>query len=251
MAATPRQDRAQPEDPTVDITLDHPRTLRMQVADALRSAVLTGKLAPGSQLHEVALAKMLGVSRGPLREAMRQLVEEGLLRNEPYRGTFVTSLSLRDIEEIYSFRTALETLAFERAWPRRDARFRAELRSRYETLLEVTERGDAERAIEAALDLHGLVYTYADHDLLQATWHTLRSRLQFYFSVHQQAHGRSGPAPEGDVEYVRLAQGEDLDAMLREVRVHMQRGVERVRRFVGTRPVTDGAGRGREREEKL
>lgn len=207
----------------------------MQVADALRNAVLTGKLAPGSQLHEVALSRVLGVSRGPLREAMRQLAQEGLLRNEPYRGTFVTSLSLRDVEEIYSFRTALETLAFERAWPRRDARFARELRERYSSLLEVTEKGDAEKAIGAALHLHGLVYEYADHDLLETTWHTLRSRLQFYFSVHQQAHGRSGPAPEGDLEYVRLAQGDDLAAMLREVRTHMQRGVERVRRFVQDR----------------
>lgn len=217
------------------VAFDRPRTLRMQVADALRHAVLSGRLEPGAQLNEVALSESLGVSRGPLREALRQLAEEGLVRNEPYRGTFVATLSLRDLEEIYSFRTVLETFAFERAWPRRDVRFRREMRARYANLLDAAELGDAEGAILAALDLHGLVYEYADHDLLLASWRALRSRLQFYFSVHQQAHGRSGFAPEGDRAYVELAQGDDLPAMLAEIPPHMQRGLDRVRRFVEER----------------
>jgi len=215
-----------------DVTLRAPRTLRLQIADALRNAILSGALAPGSQLHEAALASRLGVSRGPLREAMRQLGEERLVTNQPYRGTFVATLSVRELEEIYSFRTILERFAFERAWGRRNEAFHRAMRERYQHLRMVTDAGDASGAIAAALDLHGLVYEWADHELLATSWRTLRGRLQMYFSVHQQAHHRSGPAPEGDEAYVRLAQGDDLVAMLREIDVHMQRGLERVRRFV-------------------
>lgn len=219
------------------VTLASPRTLRLQIAEALRNAILSGALAPGSQLHEAGLASRLGVSRGPLREAMRQLGEEGLVANEPYRGTFVATLSVRDLEEIYSFRTVLERFAFERVWERRTEGFHRAMRERYRHLRTVTDAGDASGAVAAALDLHGLVYEWADHELLATSWRTLRGRLQMYFSVHQQAHHRNGPAPEGDAEYVRLAQEDDLAAMLGEIEVHMQRGLERVRSFLeGDRP---------------
>ena len=105
-------------------------TLRAHIAEQLRAAILAGDIAPGSPLVETALSRRFEVSRGPLREALRQLVEEGLLVTVPYTGTHVASLSVEDVHEIYSLRTALETFAFELVWPRRDDRFRRELRQR-------------------------------------------------------------------------------------------------------------------------
>jgi DNA-binding GntR family transcriptional regulator len=81
------------------------------VADRIREAIMRGTLPPGTQLGEVELATRLGVSRGPLREAMQRLVAEGLLRSERHRGLFVRDLDAADVRDVYIARTAVERAA--------------------------------------------------------------------------------------------------------------------------------------------
>ena len=81
------------------------------VADRIRTAIMRGTFGPGTQLGEVELAARLGVSRGPLREAMQRLVAEGLLRSERHRGLFVRELGADDVRDVYIARTAVERAA--------------------------------------------------------------------------------------------------------------------------------------------
>lgn len=81
------------------------------IADRLRDAITRGAFPPGAQLGEVDLAARLGVSRGPLREAMQRLVQEGLLRGERHRGLFVVELGLADVHDIYAARLVVEQAA--------------------------------------------------------------------------------------------------------------------------------------------
>jgi DNA-binding GntR family transcriptional regulator len=81
------------------------------VADRLREAIMRGTFPPGTQLGEVELAGRLGVSRGPLREAMQWLVAEGLLRSERHRGLFVRDLDAADVRDVYAARAAVERAA--------------------------------------------------------------------------------------------------------------------------------------------
>jgi DNA-binding GntR family transcriptional regulator len=81
------------------------------VADRIRTAIMRGILPPGTQLGEVELAARLGVSRGPLREAMQRLVAEGLLRSERNRGLFVRDLDAADVRDVYTARAAIERAA--------------------------------------------------------------------------------------------------------------------------------------------
>jgi DNA-binding GntR family transcriptional regulator len=207
-------------------------TLRSQIADSLRHAIIRGDVPAGSPVTEIELARRFGVSRGPLREAMSQLVQEGLLVTVPYSGTRVVSLSIDDIDEIYSMRTALETLAFQQAWNRRDAAFRREIEARHDSLLRTFDHEDRLESTEAELRLHSLVYEACGHRLLLETWSRIAGRLQLYLAMHQRAHGRSAPLLDAHVRYVRLAQGDDLELMLDEVRSHMRRGVEPLKSFV-------------------
>ena len=78
------------------------------IAAQLRSAIMYGVFAPGTQLGEAELAARFAVSRGPLREAMQRLVQEGLLRGERHRGLFVIDLSASDVRDIYLARLAIE-----------------------------------------------------------------------------------------------------------------------------------------------
>ncbi|MBW0115676.1 GntR family transcriptional regulator [Pseudonocardia abyssalis] len=81
------------------------------VADRIRTAIMRGTFPPGTQLGEVELATRLGVSRGPLREAMQRLVAEGLLRSERHRGLFVRDLDAADVRDIYHARASVERAA--------------------------------------------------------------------------------------------------------------------------------------------
>jgi len=81
------------------------------VADRLRRAIMRGTFPPGAQLGEVEIAARLGVSRGPLREAMQRLVAEGLVRSERHRGLFVRDLDAADVRDVYTARAAIERAA--------------------------------------------------------------------------------------------------------------------------------------------
>lgn len=211
------------------------QTFREQIVEELKAAIMSGQMAPGSQISEADLAVRFGVSRGPLREALRHLIEEGFLIAVPYTGTRVLDLTLEDLREISSLRTELEIFAFSLVWPRRDQAFAAELAARHEALMACTRAGDGEASIATELALHSLVYEASGHRLLLEAWQRLKGRLQLYWATHHRAHDRRVPAIDAHAAYVTLAMGEDFDALASEIRRHMQEGLERTEHFVQSR----------------
>jgi DNA-binding GntR family transcriptional regulator len=95
--------------PQLNIVL--PMTRRARVVQTLRNFILSGQLAPGTQLVESKLANRFGVSRSSIREAVRELVDHGLLVYRPYAGTFVVNLDERAMTELFSLRGALDVFA--------------------------------------------------------------------------------------------------------------------------------------------
>jgi DNA-binding GntR family transcriptional regulator len=211
------------------------QTMSAQIVALLRHAILTGELEPGSQVVENTLALHLGASRGPLREAMRQLIEEGLLVSVPYTGTRVVDISLEDVNDIYAMRTCLEQFAFEQIWDRRSGDFEQELLCRNDILKKAIDQADHVAAIEAELDLHGLVYEHANNRILKNSWTGLRGHLQMYWAAHRRAHGTSVPKRESHDDYIRFALGDSLSAMKDNLRDHMRLGLETTKTFVEAR----------------
>lgn len=199
-------------------------TFRDHIAESLRASILNGDLPPGTPLVEGRLAERFGVSRGPLREAMRQLTEEGLLTTKAYTATHVTQLTEKDVNDIYALRTALEIFAFEQCWPRRDAAFRQQMRERLRALTTAIDAGDERASIAAELELHSAPYEWAGNAQLVSVWRGMRGRIQLYWATHHLAHGRRGPRRDGHDRYVKLACGDDLAAMAAEIRTHMRQG---------------------------
>lgn len=207
-------------------------TLRAHIVERLRTAILAGDIPPGAPLVETALSERFDVSRGPLREALRQLIEEGLVVTVPYTGTHVASLSVEDVREIYSLRAALEIFAFEQIWDRRDDRFRIELVRRNDALIDTIDAGDDRASILTELAFHGFVYEVCGHRLLERAWHGLRGRLQLYWAAHHRAHGRRGPKRDSHDSYIAAVLGDDLAAMRVELADHMRRGAATTENFL-------------------
>ncbi len=130
------------------------RTLREQVVDHLREEILSTRLAPGTELGEVALARSLGISRGPLREALGQLAAEGLVTIVPRRGAVVKRLTRQEFSEAYEVREALESLAIRLAVPRLTVGEKAELHRMAERMERAAEAGDTDRFFEINRQFH-------------------------------------------------------------------------------------------------
>ncbi len=208
-------------------------TLRGRTVDQMKSLIVSGELAAGARLTETGLAEALGISRGPLREAIRELVDIGLVVSKPYKGLFVRDITLKDLHEIYSLRTALEQFAFQQCWNRRDQTSIDDLRRRNEKLTRtIVEASDPYGAILCELDLHSWCYELSEHQLLLHSWNRLKPNLQFYFAMHQQAHGRKGPLREAHDTYIELACGDNLDAMIQHLDEHMRQGLEKTKSFI-------------------
>ncbi len=208
------------------------RTFGARIADQLRDAILNGDIAPGQPIVEATLAAQFGVSRGPLREAIRHLIDEGLLVQIPFTGTRVVDLSATTVDEIYSMRTVLETFAFELVWGRRNKAFRDELKRRQSALNDAIDAGDDVESINRELDLHGLVFEAAGHEILMQNWTSLRGRLQLYWAANHRAHGRRGPQRDAHDSYLKAALGDDFAALKGEIGDHMRRGAEVTTRFI-------------------
>ena len=118
------------------------QVLREQVCNTLRSRIIKGDLPPSSGLREVRLAAELNVSRTPLREAIRQLIEEGFLEQSPRKGARVVSLSPEMVREVYEVREALEGMAARQAAPRIDKARVERLRDYLESLRPRISAGD-------------------------------------------------------------------------------------------------------------
>ncbi len=130
------------------------RTLREQAVAHLREEILSSRLTPGTELGEVALARSLGISRGPLREALGQLAAEGLVTIVPRRGVVVTKLTRAEFVDSYQVREALESLAIRLAVPRLTVEQKAELHRLCEEMERAAAEGDSKRFFTLNGDFH-------------------------------------------------------------------------------------------------
>lgn len=201
------------------------QTRRDQVAEILRRAILSGQIPPGTQLIENRLATDLGVSRGLLREAIRELIESGLAANRPYAGTFVAEVNAAVLRDVYEIRRVMESQAYTRIWPNRDDAFRDELKRRFELMILAVEGDDLSEEIRAEARFHGLVYERCGNHLMPAFWQQMTQKIQLGFAICQIAHAPKVNFQENHLRFLECAVGNSLDEMLMELNVHLDRGL--------------------------
>ena len=157
------------------------RVLMDDVVDAIREAILAGRFTAGARLIEDDLARMLDVSRGPIRQALFQLEKEGLVVHQTHRGATVATVSREDIAEIYSLRTALERLAVEEACRHATAADLAPLEAIL-TLFQSTPREAITRKKVASydVDFHDALFRASHHTRLNRAWEGLRSQVMVF-----------------------------------------------------------------------
>lgn len=172
------------------IRLDAYRPLWELVAETLRAAIQSGKLKPGARLMEIQLAEELGVSRTPIREAIRELEADGYVVMIPRRGAYVADISLKDIAQVFEIRSALEELAAGLAAERITEDELEELERLLLEIRDSIDRQDMEGIIEADVQFHQILYEASRNTRLIEIINNLRDQVLRFRSVSLHYPGR-------------------------------------------------------------
>ena len=164
----------------LELNTDAYLPLRDVVFNTLREAILRGDLKPGERLMELQLAAKLGVSRTPIREAIRMLQQEGLAVTIPRRGAEVAGMTEKDMEDVLQIREALEILAVQLASEKVTDEQVDELAEKVKAFEEVLKTKDIKQIAQADIDFHDVIYTAADNPKLLGMLNNLREQIYRY-----------------------------------------------------------------------
>lgn len=168
----------------LEMKMDAFLPLRDVVFQTLRQAILREDLAPGERLMEIPLANKLGVSRTPLREAIRMLEQEGLVVMIPRRGAQVAGISEKSLRDVLEVRKSLEKLAVELACERMTEEDLKELDRAEEAFSAAVHEGDALRIAETDEHFHDVIYNSTGNAKLVQLLNNLREQMYRYRLEH-------------------------------------------------------------------
>jgi DNA-binding GntR family transcriptional regulator len=206
-------------------------TLVDSVADALRTSILSGLIGPGEPLVEAELARELRVSRGPVREALALLGQEGIVISVPRRGKFVQAFTPRLVDEIYSLRMVLEPYAVSRVIATLDERAEERLEAALVAIADAAGGNDAYTLARFDIAFHHLLYELADHELLMRVWQdNIAGRLQILLNVTTRSLRTLIDAEENHRRLLEPILARDEQRARAAIEEHIQEAAERARR---------------------
>jgi DNA-binding GntR family transcriptional regulator len=198
------------------------------ISDELRTAIRYGSLEPGGQLGEAELAARLGVSRGPLREAMQRLVQEGLLRSEPHRGLFVVTLDQHDVSDVYTARLAIERAACQLIMrDNRDAAAVA-LTAALRELVKAARRRDRVAMSDADQAFHEVLVRSSGSQRLERMADTLLVETRMCLHALQEHYPEPAELVEEHRVLVDAIAAGDEPRLLRLIEEHMTDSIQRL-----------------------
>jgi DNA-binding GntR family transcriptional regulator len=167
----------------------------------LSREILSGRTDPGERLVEEQLTRRLGISRAPLREALRLLAQQGLVEHTPRRGVRVATLSDDDVRELYEVRDVLERHAVQGIRPGADL---SGLTAALEVMRKATDAGDRMAVADAHRRFHVEVVALGGNRQLSALYESVLVRLQLYMAVNLRREAEVAQASDGVQRHERL-----------------------------------------------
>jgi DNA-binding GntR family transcriptional regulator len=182
-----------------DRRIQQPSLVRM-AAETIREMVLGGELRPGDRLVEERLTEELGISRPPLREALRLLEQEGLLLSMPRRGVIVTPLSAQDVYEIFTLRTTYERMAIELGVPCKDPELLARCHRAVNAMVQAAKAEDRAQFVRASFEFHVAIVGLARHRRLEDAYRGLSLQLHIYIAANTRAREERNESLDENIE---------------------------------------------------
>ena len=204
------------------IRLDTYKPLRELVCENIRQAIIDGTFSPGERLMEIQLADEMGVSRTPVREAIRKLELEGLVVMIPRRGTYVADISIKDITEIYEVRTCLDVLAAGLAAERITDEELEQLNTYMNEIGKHVVNRDMDKIVELDIAFHNVLYTASRNDRLASIVSNLREQLTGIRGRSMSYPGRLVETMDEHRALVDSIAARNVEAAQAAARVHIE-----------------------------
>lgn len=198
------------------------------IADQLRAAIMYGVFAPGTQLGEAELAARFAVSRGPLREAMQRLVQEGLLRGERHRGLFVIDLSAPDVRDIYLARLAIERMSCQLIMQGNRGEAVARLSEALLTLVAAAQGRDRNAMSDADQAFHQTLVSCSGNSRLERMAQTLLVETRMCLAALQEHYPEPDELVAEHRALVDAISDGDEKLLLGLIETHMLESIERL-----------------------
>ncbi len=198
------------------------KPLGVQVYEQLRIAILRAELPPGARLVELELARRLGTSQGPVREALQRLEREGLVRRHAHSATFVTEISDEEMQELFCIRSLIERFAVKRALPAITPAHCDELDAVVARMYEAGRRDDMLAFTEQDLVFHRLICQWSGSYALLRAWDPLFSQIQrFVLHTHTQYFPSIQAIADIHLPLIAALRSGDLERAQNEIDAHI------------------------------
>lgn len=205
-----------------EIKLDQYKPLREIVFETIRNAIISGDLKPGERVMEVQMAESLGVSRTPVREAIRKLELEGLVIMLPRKGAYVADLSVKDLTEVLEIRASLEGLAAGLASIRIDEAEIEELEVYALKFHKAIEEEDVDTLILRDLEFHDAIFKASRNERLIQLNNNLREQVQRFREIYHKKVNKSKETSKEHYSIVEAISNRDVDKAEKLARTHIE-----------------------------
>jgi DNA-binding GntR family transcriptional regulator len=196
--------------------------LRDVAFQKLRQAILRGELTPGQRLMEIQLAEQLGVSRTPVREAIRMLEQDGLAVMIPRRGAVVAKISGKNLKDVLEVRLALEELAVQLSCLRMEEEDFAALAEANRAFAETAVGDDIVKMAEADEHFHDIIYKASDNARLVQLEMQMREQMYRFRIEHLKEKSKRNQLVEGHREIMEALRRRDSDGATKAIRSHIK-----------------------------
>jgi DNA-binding GntR family transcriptional regulator len=213
--------------------LNH-ENLSDHVAKIIRKMILNGSLKPGEKVNQAQLAESLNISRGPIREALRSLQNEGLIKHETNKGTHVTTLSSQDAYEIYTLRALLEAKAASLAIPNLIDKDFSKLELLLEEFKHAMDEKDLETEAKCDIDFHRLIVSASRHKRLIHMHQQLDTQVgAMFLTVANKLPARAALVVENHRKLLDALKSKDTDRVSREFSDHYVHALNELKEVKG------------------
>lgn len=210
------------------VKMDEYLPLRDVVFNTLREAILRGELKPGERLMEIQLANKLGVSRTPIREAIRKLELEGLVLMIPRKGAEVAQITEKSLRDVLEVRRALENLAVQLACIRMSPQTLADLKAAARAFEEILGGEDVTAVAEADVAFHDVIYMATDNQRLISLLNNLREQMYRYRVEYLKKKECHKQLLWEHQEIIRAIEAGEIDVATKITEQHIDNQVEAV-----------------------
>ncbi|MBM4330531.1 MAG: GntR family transcriptional regulator [Deltaproteobacteria bacterium] len=206
--------------------IHQPKMVILQVSEALRELITSGRLKPGEKLKEIEMANSLGVSRSPVREALRILELEGLVEITPRRGAYVHLITMEDVKDIYQTREMIEGFAGFLAVENMTNEDIADIEKLWELMKGLSSNENLESYLAASSDFHNKIITCARNKKIEEIYQGIRNWVKFLRSYVLSYSGRMTSSLEEHERIVEAIKKKDKYLVEQASREHVRKGRE-------------------------